>query len=203
MPDDPPIPIDRRACLRALSLPALAWLPGGVGAAPADEVARLLRAGGVVFVMRHARAPGTFDPPGFRLGDCSTQRNLDAGGRAQAAEIGRWFRQQGLTPSAVRSSPWCRCMDTATLAFGRAEPWPPLGSPRAHDEAARAAHLQALSKALAEVHAQPRTAPGRFEVWVTHMFVLSAWLGESASSGEGLVVSAASGTPRVLARLEA
>ena len=48
----------------------------------------LLRQGGVVALFRHALAPGTFDPPGFRLGDCGTQRNLNDEGRAQARRIG-------------------------------------------------------------------------------------------------------------------
>ena len=83
-----------------------------------DGVAARLRSGGVVLAFRHAMAPGTFDPPGFVLEDCRTQRNLSDEGRAQAARIGQWFREQGLTPARVRSSPWCRCLDTARIAFG-------------------------------------------------------------------------------------
>ena len=52
----------------------------------------LLRQGGVVALFRHALAPGTFDPPGFRLGDCGTQRNLNDEGRTQARRIGEWFQ---------------------------------------------------------------------------------------------------------------
>lgn len=167
-------------------------------AADAADPAPLLRQGGVVVLMRHALAPGTFDPPGFRLGDCQTQRGLSDDGRAQARRIGAWYAARGLQPAQVRSSPWCRCVDTATLAFGRGEPWAALGSPRASDERTNAQALQALRAALAQVPA------GRFEVWVTHNFVLSALLGASASSGEAVVVRAgADGTPQVLARLGA
>jgi phosphohistidine phosphatase SixA len=65
--------------------------------------------------MRHADAPGIGDPPGYRLGDCSTQRNLGDYGRKQAREIGQWLSQQGIKEARIFSSPWCRCMDTAAL----------------------------------------------------------------------------------------
>lgn len=65
--------------------------------------------------MRHADAPGIGDPPGYRLGDCSTQRNLGNDGRQQAKAMGRWLSNQGIREARVFSSPWCRCIDTATL----------------------------------------------------------------------------------------
>lgn len=70
---------------------------------------------GLVVLMRHALAPGGGDPPGFRLGDCSTQRVLSAEGRAQAREIGREFRKQRVPVAGIRSSRWCRAFDTAQL----------------------------------------------------------------------------------------
>ena len=174
-----------------LILPARAQTP---------DVAALLKTGGVVIAFRHALAPGTFDPPGFRLGDCGTQRNLSEEGRAQARRIGAWFRSRGLQPAVVRSSPWCRCLETAELAFGRAEAWPALGSPRAGTEETNARSLAALCQALAAAVRQP----GRFEAWVTHMFVLGDLLGANTASGEGLVLGLdAAGAPRVLARLAA
>lgn len=72
--------------------------------------------------MRHARAPGTDDPPNFQLGDCTTQRNLSAEGREQAAAVGRRLREHGVDTARVVSSQWCRCIDTAELlGFGPAE----------------------------------------------------------------------------------
>lgn len=176
----------------------LAALASPLGAASAAEAESLLRAGGVVIAFRHALAPGTFDPPGFKVGDCSTQRNLNDEGRAQAKRIGEWFAQRSLKPRRVRSSPWCRCIDTATLAFGTPEIDATLGSPRGYSEATNAESLRALRRSL--VAASKRSAG--FEVWVTHMFVLSALTGEGSSSGEGLVLRArANGEPEVLARL--
>lgn len=151
-----------------------------------DALLASLRTGGIVVALRHALAPGTFDPAGLRLDDCSTQRNLSEEGRAQARRIGAWFAQRQLVPAAVRSSPWCRCVDTATLAFGRAEPWAALGSPRGSPERTNANHLGQLRTALQAA----ATRPGRFEVWVTHMFVLSDLVGENTASGEGLVLQA-------------
>lgn len=185
--------LSRRQLLQAgLALPAVPTL---ALAAQADAAA-LLRQGGVVIAFRHAMAPGTFDPPGFKPGECSTQRNLSEEGRAQARRIGAWFKTQALVPAQVRSSPWCRCMDTATLAFGTAAAWPALGSPRGASESTNAESLGALRSALAAVPA------GRFEVWVTHMFVLSDFAATNTSSGEGLVLRVAGGgAPQVLARL--
>jgi phosphohistidine phosphatase SixA len=177
---------------------ATAALPWAVPANARDELARQLRAGGVVLVFRHALAPGTYDPPGFRVGDCSTQRNLDDSGRAQAARIGQWFEGRALVPARVRSSPWCRCLDTAHLAFGGAEPWAALGSPRAGTETTNAQALAELRQALATASARPRA----FEAWVTHAFVLSALVDEGSASGEGLLLrAAADGQPQVLGRL--
>ncbi len=183
---------------RAFVAAGLTWPLWPAGAAD-DEVARLLRQGGALIALRHALAPGTFDPPGFKPGVCSTQRNLSDDGRAQARRIGEWFSARGLKPARVRSSPWCRCLDTATLAFGNAEPWAALGSPRGATESTNAESIAELRRALAAA-----SVPGRpFEVWVTHMFVLADLAGTNSSSGEGLVLRAdgAQGV-KVLGRLQ-
>ena len=87
--------------------------------ASADEAANAwnaLRAGGHVALMRHADAPGGVgDPPGFRVEDCATQRNLSAKGRADAEKIGARLKAEGIAFEKILSSPWCRCIDTARL----------------------------------------------------------------------------------------
>ena len=66
--------------------------------------------------MRHTDAPGGVgDPAGFRIDDCATQRNLSAKGRADAEKIGARLKFEGIAFEKIISSPWCRCMDTATL----------------------------------------------------------------------------------------
>lgn len=97
-----------------------------IGIARASEAAawEALRRGGVV-LFRHAHAPGGGDPAGMRLGDCTTQRNLDAEGRSQAIRIGEAIRASGVEVGAVLTSQWCRTTETAELAFAgrsRAEP---------------------------------------------------------------------------------
>ena len=174
----------------ALTLPA--W-------AVADEaLVQALRGGqaaGSVLMFRHALAPGTFDPPGFKLGDCATQRNLNDEGRSQARQLGAWFVARQLRPLRVRSSPWCRCQETARLAFGdRVEPWAALGSPRAGDEQTNTQGLVQMREALADVV----NRRAGFEVWVTHMFVFSALLAEGAGSGEGVLLGLGeAGAPQV------
>jgi phosphohistidine phosphatase SixA len=68
-----------------------------------------------ILLMRHADAPGFSDPTGYRLDQCSTQRNLGEFGKKQAERTGQWLSQQGIESAKVFSSPWCRCVDTATL----------------------------------------------------------------------------------------
>ena len=116
----------------------IAWL----AAAPAA-----LKAGGHYGLMRHAKAPGRSDPDGFRLGDCATQRNLDAGGRAQAAAVGAGLRRAGVTIFKLYASRWCRGMETAELlAVGDVEPLDVLNSfHRAPErEVEQTKHLRAL-----------------------------------------------------------
>ena len=201
---------DRRDALgRLIARPALAAVAaalgsgraGGAGPLPTPAVppavSEALRRGGVVLAFRHARAPGTFDPPGMRLDRCETQRNLDETGRAQARALGEALRAAGLRPARVRSSPWCRCLDTARLAFGEADAWDPLGSPSGREAGWREAALAALRDALAQV------GPGRYEAWSTHMFVLSDLAGLDVAPAEALVLAAPpspGAAVRVLAR---
>jgi len=74
-----------------------------------------LQDGQHVLLMRHADAPGYGDPAGYVISQCSTQRNLDDYGKRQAKAIGMWLASQGIQKADVFSSPWCRCLDTATL----------------------------------------------------------------------------------------
>ncbi len=105
--------------LRALLLLALsAAVP-----AHADEATwALLQKGGQVVLIRHAVTdPGVGDPPGFRVDDCRTQRNLSDAGRAEARRLGAALRERGIPVARVLASPWCRAIETARMATG-AEP---------------------------------------------------------------------------------
>jgi phosphohistidine phosphatase SixA len=162
---------------------SLVLLPG-FARAQADAVEARLRTGGCVVVFRHAQTvPGVGDPEGFRIDLCSTQRNLSDVGRAQARAAGSWFRERRLQPRAVFTSAWCRCKDTAELAFGRHVIWPALNSffDNRSNEAAQSADLR---QAIARVPA------GQFDVWVTHQVNMTALTGEVPAMGEAFVLGA-------------
>ncbi len=175
------------------------WLvtSGALLATPllAADFWRLAGAPGAVVLLRHAQTePGTGDPPGFRLGACHTQRNLSESGRQQALRIGQAFASAGLRPGEVRSSAWCRCIDTAELAFGTHRPWEAINS-FFNDPATQAAQTRA-------VHAAARAwqGPGPL-VLVTHQVNVTALTGEYLAMGELLVTRAAGERLQVLARL--
>tara|TARA_Y100000992_G_scaffold282966_1_gene231894 strand:+ start:31 stop:588 length:558 start_codon:yes stop_codon:yes gene_type:complete len=76
-----------------------------------------LEDGGKLIFIRHAYAPGSGDPSNFNLNDCSTQRNLSVEGRQQAKYIGEFFRDKKIKIDKILSSEWCRCKETAKIAF--------------------------------------------------------------------------------------
>ena len=76
-----------------------------------------LEDGGKLIFIRHAYAPGSGDPDNFNLNDCSTQRNLSKEGRKQAKYIGKYFKNKKIKVDKVLSSEWCRCKETAVIAF--------------------------------------------------------------------------------------
>ena len=103
-----------RSVIPAILL-GLGALADGAAAGEA-EAWSALRAGGHVVLMRHADAPGGFrDPAGFKVEDCATQRNLSARGREDARKIGARLRSEAIAFERILASPWCRCIDTATL----------------------------------------------------------------------------------------
>lgn len=139
---------------------------------------------GHALMIRHALAPGTGDPPGFRVEDCGTQRNLDASGRAQARAIGAWLRQRGMTEARVYSSQWCRCLETARLLdLGPVIELPALNS-FFQRPADREPNLRALRAFLAEQSA----VADRPLILVTHQVTISAITGSWAASGEGVLI---------------
>jgi phosphohistidine phosphatase SixA len=103
---------------------AVALIAAPVAAAASEEAWAALAKGGHVALVRHGNAPPGYggDPPGFKVDDCATQRNMDERGRAQARAVGEAFRQHGVLVDKILSSPWCRCLETARLmAIGTVE----------------------------------------------------------------------------------
>ena len=97
-----------RLALAALAISLIA-APAAVGDDSRETWTPALVNGGHVALIRHGNAPpGYGDPPGFKIDDCKTQRNLDDRGRAQASALGAAFRRHGVRVDKVLSSPWCR-----------------------------------------------------------------------------------------------
>lgn len=167
----------------ALALVAGVAAPPPAGAAAGEEALwSLLKGGGQVVLIRHATAPGVGDPSGFRLGDCATQRNLSEAGRAEARGIGAAFRERGVPIGRVLSSRWCRCLETARLAFGRVEPWPPLDS--FFDDRSREPGQSAAVRRLAGERPE-----GGNLILVTHQVNITALVGGAVRSGEMVVLT--------------
>jgi broad specificity phosphatase PhoE len=143
-----------------------------------DAVWRQLQDGGYVLLMRHAQTvPGTGDPPEFSLDECATQRNLSEAGREQAKRTGEAFRQRGIELAEVRSSAWCRCVDTAKLAFGRVTVWPALNS----FFGARGTEGSQTAEVLKTV---ATVKPPENWMLVTHQVNITALTGDWPNSGE-------------------
>lgn len=176
--------------LRLFWLVVMCWV---TPANAAGELGQALQGPRHVLLMRHAYAPGVGDPPGYRLDDCSTQRNLDDQGRAQAQRNGDWLRQQGVRSAQVFSSIWCRCRDTAqALAFGPVTTEPSLAS--FFDSPGRA---QASNTALAAFIARAMTEKGQQAlILVTHHVNIREYMGRDIGSGDMVLVQVdSSGRP--------
>ena len=151
---------------------------------------------GTVVLFRHANAPGMGDPGKFKLGDCSTQRNLDKAGREQARKIGERFRERQIKVSAVLTSEWCRCRETADLAF----PGQSVDAPVFNSFFADRSRSREQTAGAIELLEKMQTASGAVVV-VTHQVNITAIAKVFPLSGEGSVVRVQDGTVEVLGRL--
>lgn len=107
--------------LRLLLLLA-ACLGGSAGARPDDAIVQALRQGGYVLYLRHTSTDFAQNDTASRsYEDCANQRNLTDKGRDEARAIAKHLRALGIPVGSVLASPWCRTMETARLAFGKAQ----------------------------------------------------------------------------------
>jgi len=164
--------------------------------AQADEALwKLLAGGGQVLFVRHGQTtPGVGDPEGFRLDDCATQRNLSADGRAQAQRLGAEFKRRGIPLGEVLSSPWCRCHDTARLAFGPAKSWTPLSNLFGRHSATEQ-QVRSLRPRIAGYQGKGNL------VLVSHGSTAAALTGEHPAMGEVLVLTPTGKDFRVARRI--
>lgn len=158
-------------------------LPMAPAAAADEALWALLRGGGQVVLLRHAATDmQQRDQMGAPLADCSRQRNLTDDGREDSRLIGEVFRARGLPVGRVLSSAYCRCLDTARLAFGRAEPWLALQQSLTDNEvqAQRAAEIRALAGV-------PPT--GGNLILVSHQSLIRVVTGIQIAEGELLILT--------------
>jgi phosphohistidine phosphatase SixA len=156
-----------------------------------------LERGGAGILLRHAQTEaGVGDPPGFRIGDCATQRNLSDDGRRQAQRIGAALAAPAVRVDEVLSSQWCRCLETARLAFpkGRVEPYPALNS-FFDDRSTERQQAREVAARIAAIRAPANV------VFVTHHVNILALTGIAVGSGEAVLVRWAGGSVQTLGRL--
>ncbi|MGZ5034444.1 MAG: histidine phosphatase family protein [Usitatibacter sp.] len=161
---------------------AIALLVPGPAASADEDLWALLKDGGVVVLMRHAvTPPGVGDPPGMKVDDCSTQRNLTDEGRRHSKLIGEAWRAHGVQPDRVISSPMCRCLETARLAFGRVDTSQPVTNALLEPDMARQV------REMRAVASEKRHSG--VVVLVSHGTTIAAVTGITPAPGEMLIVS--------------
>ncbi|HEU0202333.1 MAG TPA: histidine phosphatase family protein [Burkholderiaceae bacterium] len=168
----------------ARTLALLAVLCLSAAAAANEALWAELKKGGHVVLIRHTlTTAGVGDPPGMRLDDCSTQRNLSDEGRSHAQRIGAAWRTRGLSLQRVVSSPWCRCLETARLAFGKVDDTATALSNLFGRSEKRDAQLRDLRPLVGSYRGQGNL------VLVSHGSTILALTGISPATGEMVVVA--------------
>ena len=147
-----------------------------------DKILNSLKEGKKIIFIRHAIAPGNGDPDNFNINDCTTQRNLSKNGIIQSKNIGIFFEKNEIKIDKVLSSEWCRCKDTAKIAFKKFKTFNALNS--FYDEkfaANESNQIEDLKKYIKKWDSDKNL------VLVTHYVVISSILGIGSSSGEIII----------------
>ncbi|MCW5745946.1 MAG: histidine phosphatase family protein [Alphaproteobacteria bacterium] len=192
----------RRGMILSLAVAGLAMT--GARAERAPGLRDSLRRGGFNIYFRHSLTVRAGQPDDD-LSSCARQRNLSESGRAVARDIGKAIRGHGIPIGRVLSSPYCRCLDTARLAFGSAmvADWLETnGDSSTADEQHR---LRMLAAALSQ-----RPASGVNDVYVAHgnnlagLNRLLGWPSLPIAEADAVIFEPGYGAPpRVAARLSA
>ena len=140
--------------------------------------------GDKIILIRHSKAPGFGDPPGFKIQDCKTQRNLSKEGIDQSKKIGKLFKQNQIKIDQVLSSQWCRCKDTAKFAFNSYKEFSALNSTfqPPYDENAK--------KQIKELkdYIQKWNGNGKNLILITHYVIITAITDVAPRSGEIVII---------------
>ena len=147
-----------------------------------ENLINQLEEGGKLIFIRHAYAPGSGDPNNFNLNDCSTQRNLSEEGKKQAKSIGKFFIKNKNEIDKVLSSEWCRCKETAKLAFNDFETFDALNSFYAERFSInRPKQINDLKEYINNWQSDSNL------IIVTHYVVIDAILNRGTQSGEMII----------------
>ena len=145
-----------------------------------NQAWNLAQEGNKILLIRHSLAPGGGDPPGFKINDCKTQRNLNRTGINQSKKIGKLFKKNKVPVDQVLSSQWCRCKDTAKYAFGNFKEFTALNStfqpPYNKNEGKQLKELYKFIKKW--------DGKGKNLVLITHYSIITAVSNAVPSSGE-------------------
>lgn len=186
--------INRGGFVRALLLDSslakiLFWLTLLIasGAFAADDdgnaLVRELQQGGYVIFFRHAGTNSAIkDIDTKNLTNCATQRNLTSYGRQQSQMIGDAFKSLKISVGEIFTSEYCRCVDTARIAFGRASPVPSLSSYMTVSDIEKQQRVQSIRRLLNTV-----PAPGTNTVIVSHHFMFEDASGITLAEGEAAI----------------
>ena len=141
-----------------------------------------LKKGGNLIFIRHAYAPGGGDPDNFDLNDCKTQRNLNNTGRKQAKNIGSFFKNNEIQIDIVISSEWCRCQETAQIAFNK------FGTKSFLNSFYDKKFIKNKDKQIKKLNNFIKNLKNEKNiVFVTHYVVISELLNISPASGEVII----------------
>jgi len=148
----------------------------------ANDLQSILKEEGKLIFIRHAYAPGGGDPEGFKISNCATQRNLNKEGIEQSKRIGLFFTENNISIGKVLSSEWCRCKQSAELAFSKFETKRFLNSffsQKFSDN--KDSQIKELKEYIKKWDGKNNL------IFVTHYVVISEVLNISTSSGEIIV----------------
>ena len=150
-----------------------------------EQAWNLAEEGDKIILIRHSLAPGGGDPPGFKIDDCKTQRNLKRKGINQSKKIGKLFKKNKISVDQVLSSQWCRCKDTAKYAFGNFKELTALNS------TFQSPYNKNEPKQLKELYnfVKKWDGKGRNLVLVTHYSIITAVTNAVPSSGEIVITN--------------
>ena len=150
-----------------------------------DQVWKIAQEGNKIILIRHSIAPGGGDPPGFKINDCKSQRNLSKEGINQSKKIGKLFKKNKVPIDQVFSSQWCRCKDTAKYAFGSYKELTALNS------TFQSPYNKNEGKQLKELYSFVKkwNGKGKNLVLITHYSIITAVTNAVPSSGEIVVAN--------------